>query len=93
MDDRATEYTDKTLSKVKQNNHSQSFLENGQHFRNQPEILSCGKTVNRTQNTARSTHIHVRTLDTWIEICNWAQNVPIPTSCVIRYNADNTSGK
>jgi len=38
MDDRATEYTGKTLSKTKQNNHCQYFLENGQQFRNQPEI-------------------------------------------------------
>jgi hypothetical protein len=38
MDDRATLDTDKTLSKTKQNNNSQSFLENGQQFRNQPQI-------------------------------------------------------
>jgi hypothetical protein len=38
MADRATEDTDKTLSKTKQNNHSQSCLENGHKFRNQPEM-------------------------------------------------------
>jgi hypothetical protein len=38
MDDRATEDTDKTLSKTKPNDHSQSFLENSQQFRNQLEI-------------------------------------------------------
>lgn len=67
------------------------FLENGQKFRNQLEISLCGKTVNRTQITAQSTHIHLLTLDTWIKTCNWAQNVPKPTFPIIRYNAENTN--